>query len=174
MGQLHMSLLYAARNSRTNMFDLRVDRRKRYWRGLRNRTWLRKVVFFSVHDTNEIAGETEPWKLRIDGLKIKQSRMGRRSSPTLSPSQLSRKRRTIDIISNDAHVLQATLPTTGYVRQAELVGNCKQAIRGVIPFSSTTLWRKVADGSFPAPVKLSGGVTAWRVEDVHAWMAERS
>lgn len=78
------------------------------------------------------------------------------------------------MISNDALVLQATLPATGYVRQSELVGNRKQAIRGVIPFSPTTLWRKVADGSFPAPVKLSARVTAWRVEDVHAWMAERS
>lgn len=76
--------------------------------------------------------------------------------------------------SNEAIVVQAVLPASGYIRQAEHVGNRKQAIRGVIPFSPTTLWRKVADGSFPAPVKMSARVTAWKVEDIHAWMAERS
>jgi len=56
-----------------------------------------------------------------------------------------------------------TLPTTGYIRQAQLLA-------GVVPFSASTLWRRVRDHSFPAPVKLSAGVTAWRVEDVRAWM----
>jgi hypothetical protein len=31
----------------------------------------------------------------------------------------------------------------------------------------------VAAKRFPAPVKLSEGVTAWRVEDIRAWMTER-
>ena len=56
-----------------------------------------------------------------------------------------------------------TLPTTRYVRQAQLLA-------GVVPFSASTLWRRVRDHSFPAPVKLSAGITAWRVEDVRAWM----
>ena len=33
------------------------------------------------------------------------------------------------------------------------------------------LWRKVKAGHFPKPVKLSERVTAWRVEDVRAWLA---
>ena len=57
------------------------------------------------------------------------------------------------------------LPATGYVRQ-------KQLVPGIIPFSAATLWRKVATGKFPAPVKLSAGVTAWRVEAVRAWLDE--
>lgn len=60
------------------------------------------------------------------------------------------------------------LPTTGYVRQAQLVG--KKGVPGVIPFSPATLWRKVASGDFPKPVKLSPGVTAWKVEEVRAWL----
>jgi len=56
-----------------------------------------------------------------------------------------------------------SLPETGYVRQSQL--------KTVIPFSAATLWRKVAAKQFPAPVKLSVGVTAWRVEDIRAWMA---
>ena len=57
----------------------------------------------------------------------------------------------------------AELPQTGFVRQSELIPK-------PIPFSPATLWRKVKDGTFPAPVKLSERVTAWRVEDVRAWM----
>ncbi len=56
------------------------------------------------------------------------------------------------------------LPETGYVRQSQLLL--------FVPFSRSTLWRRVKDGSFPAPVKLSPKVTAWRVEDVRRWMAE--
>jgi predicted DNA-binding transcriptional regulator AlpA len=55
------------------------------------------------------------------------------------------------------------LPSEGYVRQAHL-------IHAVVPFSGATLWRKVKAGTFPAPVKLSERVTAWRVEDVRAWL----
>lgn len=58
------------------------------------------------------------------------------------------------------------LPTTGYVRQAQLIPT-------IVPFSSATLWRKVKVGAFPQPVKLSERITAWRVEDVRAWMDSR-
>lgn len=55
------------------------------------------------------------------------------------------------------------LPTTGYVRQAQLIGS-------ILPFSSATLWRKVKNREFPAPVKLGERITAWRVEDIRAWL----
>jgi prophage regulatory protein len=55
-----------------------------------------------------------------------------------------------------------TLPATGFVRQKQL--------EAILPFSRTTLWRRIKDGTFPAPVKLSPGCTAWRVEEVRAWM----
>lgn len=58
------------------------------------------------------------------------------------------------------------LPATGYVRQSQLIPD-------IIPFSAATLWRNVKAGTFPAPVKLSDRVTAWRVEDVRAWMESR-
>lgn len=58
------------------------------------------------------------------------------------------------------------LPATGYVRQAQLVGT-------ILPFSSSTLWRLVRSGKFPQPVKLSPGVTAWKAEDVRAWLDEQ-
>ena len=54
------------------------------------------------------------------------------------------------------------LPSTGYVRQAQL-------IPGIFPFSSATLWRKVKAGTFPKPVKLGPRITAWRIEDIRAY-----
>lgn len=57
------------------------------------------------------------------------------------------------------------LPPTGFVRQHQLLQ--------LVPFSKSTLWRFVNAGAFPAPVKLSVGITAWRVEDVRLWIAEQ-
>lgn len=57
------------------------------------------------------------------------------------------------------------LPETGFVRQRLLLR--------FVPFSKSTLWRRVKAGDFPAPVRLSAGVTAWRAEDVRRWIAGR-
>lgn len=54
------------------------------------------------------------------------------------------------------------LPEFGYVRQAQLVP-------AIFPFSAATLWRMVAAGTFPKPVKLGPRITAWRVEDIRAF-----
>lgn len=86
-----------------------------------------------------------------------------------------------------------TLPETGYIRQSQLIGESevtpeqaeanrqtgkgpKRARPGsppIIPWSSATLWRKVAAKEFVAPVKLSAGVTAWRVEAIRQWLDSR-
>lgn len=60
-------------------------------------------------------------------------------------------------------ILLGQLPAEGYVRQSQLVP-------AIVPFSAPTLWRKVKAGTFPKPVKLSQGVTAWRVDAVRAWL----
>lgn len=58
------------------------------------------------------------------------------------------------------------LPPAGYLRESQLIPH-------IVPVSSATLWRWCKAGRFPAPSKLGPRVTAWRVEDVRAWMAER-
>ena len=55
-----------------------------------------------------------------------------------------------------------TLPATGFLRQRQVLG--------FIPFSKSTLWRRVQAQTFPEPVKLSTRVTAWRAEDVREWI----
>ena len=82
----------------------------------------------------------------------------------------------------DTTTPSAGLPSTGYIRQADLIGTSavtpeeaadnrqrnrspvhpRDGRRGIVPFSSATLWRKVKTGAFPSPVKLSERVTAFR------------
>jgi predicted DNA-binding transcriptional regulator AlpA len=57
------------------------------------------------------------------------------------------------------------LPDSAFVRLAEL-------LEGVLPFSASTTWRKVREGRFPQPVKVSCQITAWRVGDVRRWLAD--
>lgn len=55
---------------------------------------------------------------------------------------------------------------TGFIRLPQVLA--------LVPISRTTLWRHVAAGTFPAPVKLFASVTAWRVEDVRSWIDAQS
>lgn len=54
------------------------------------------------------------------------------------------------------------LPETGFLRQSQVLA--------FVPISKSTLWRRVQAGTFPAPVKLSSRITAWRAEDVRRWI----
>ncbi len=65
------------------------------------------------------------------------------------------------------------LPDSGLVRESQLVRSSKNAdsVVAPLPFSAPTLWRKVAAGTFPKPIKLSDRVTCWNVGQVRAWLA---
>lgn len=68
-----------------------------------------------------------------------------------------------------------SLSDGAYIRAARLVTDSKRPeIPAPLPFSAPTLWRKVKNKTFPAPVKLSERVTAWRVGDVREWLRQRS
>lgn len=54
-----------------------------------------------------------------------------------------------------------TLPLDGYSRASQLLP--------FLPIGVSTLWKWAKTGQFPAPVKLSPTVTAWRNKDVHDW-----
>ncbi len=54
-------------------------------------------------------------------------------------------------------------PTSEYLRSAELLE--------IVPFSRATLWRMVQAEKFPAPVKVSPRITAWKRSEVEAWVA---
>ena len=58
------------------------------------------------------------------------------------------------------------LPSEGFIRVGTLA-----AILGV---SVVTVWRWSSDSRLPKPLKLSARITAWRVEDVRAWIQAHS
>lgn len=54
------------------------------------------------------------------------------------------------------------LPPQGMSRASQLLP--------FLPFGSSTLWAWSRNGRFPAPVKLSSTMTAWRNADVIEWL----
>lgn len=46
--------------------------------------------------------------------------------------------------------------------------------KGLIPVSPATIWRWVREDKFPAPIRLSGRVTAWEVAKVDAWIQSQA
>ena len=63
------------------------------------------------------------------------------------------------------------LPETGFLRVSQIIGDPKKNIPPIIPVKKTTWWQGVKSGRFPKPVKLGLRVTAWRVEDIRALIA---
>jgi hypothetical protein len=66
------------------------------------------------------------------------------------------------------------LPEIGYLRLYQILGNPKAnpPIPPIIPVSRSTWWAGVRTGRFPKPVKLSPGITVWRVEDIRTFINE--
>jgi prophage regulatory protein len=57
------------------------------------------------------------------------------------------------------------LPKTGFVRLPAII-----APHGPIPVSKSTWWAGIKAGRYPKPVKLGARITAWRVEDIRAFI----
>ena len=68
-----------------------------------------------------------------------------------------------------------TLPDSAFIRESHLVQSPKRPDRPTpLPFSGATLWRKVKNQTFPAPVKLGAKITAFKVGEVRAWLNAQS
>ena len=70
--------------------------------------------------------------------------------------------------------MDRSIPETGFLRLRQIVGDKTQGTPPIIPVSKSTWWAGVASGRFPKPVKLSPGITVWRVEDIRAFITESS
>jgi prophage regulatory protein len=72
--------------------------------------------------------------------------------------------------------LGALLPTTGFLRQPQIIGKkpigSDPGLPALVPISSSTLWEWIRIGKFPKPVKLGLRTTAWRVEDVRSYLEQ--
>ena len=60
---------------------------------------------------------------------------------------------------------QTELPATGFLRLPAII-----APHGPIPVSKSTWWAGIKAGRYPKPVKLSTRISAWRVEDIRAFI----
>lgn len=70
-----------------------------------------------------------------------------------------------------------TASTQRFIRMSGLAtipasGN-KPGRQGRYPVAAGTIWRWVKLGKFPAPVQLGPQTTAWKVEDLEAWDANK-
>lgn len=46
-------------------------------------------------------------------------------------------------------------------------------VQQVVGLSRSTIYAKVAEGSFPRPIKLGKRAVGWRESDIDAWLASR-
>ena len=60
---------------------------------------------------------------------------------------------------------QTELPKSGFLRLPAII-----APNGPIPVSKSTWWAGIKTGRYPKPVKLSTRISAWRVEDIRAFI----
>lgn len=64
------------------------------------------------------------------------------------------------------------LPETGYLRLPQIIGNpeADPPVPPIFPVSKSTWWAGVKSGRYPKPTKLGPRITAWRVEDIRAFI----
>jgi|GEM_PF-889696 len=74
----------------------------------------------------------------------------------------------IEKLSNEAYAERVshfeTLPDDAFIRLKDLLEY------SVIPFSATTIWRKVRARTFPQPEKISANIVAWRCRNIREWL----
>lgn len=66
------------------------------------------------------------------------------------------------------------LPETGWLRLKAIIGDPKAdpPIPAIVPVSKSTWWAGVKSGKYPQPVKIGTRCTAWRIEDIRAFIEQ--
>jgi prophage regulatory protein len=49
----------------------------------------------------------------------------------------------------------------------------KSEVLLLVRFSKATLHRKIKSGAFPAPLKISDRIVAWRRTEIYEWISKR-
>ncbi|MBS7348721.1 MAG: AlpA family phage regulatory protein [Comamonas sp.] len=63
------------------------------------------------------------------------------------------------------------LPDSAMLRLADFASG--KGKPGIVPASASSIWRWIKSGQFPAPIKISDKITAWRVGDIRVWLAQQ-
>jgi len=56
------------------------------------------------------------------------------------------------------------IPEEGYLRIWQIIGG--KGYPAIIPISKSTLWKRIKEGSFPAPVHLGPRTSAWLISAI--------
>jgi prophage regulatory protein len=48
------------------------------------------------------------------------------------------------------------------------------AVARVVGLSRTTIYKRIEEGRFPAPINLGERAVAWREDEIAAWIAQRT
>lgn len=65
-----------------------------------------------------------------------------------------------------------TLPSEGYVRLAQILGDPGRELPPIFPVSRATWYRGIREGEYPQPVKF-GRMSLWRAEDIRALLEKK-
>ena len=81
-------------------------------------------------------------------------------------------RQDYSVPNNYRLYLMSALPETGYLRLPQIIGDkkAKPPIPAIIPIARSTFLNGVRAGKYPKSIKLSPGVTVWKVEDIRAFI----
>ena len=64
------------------------------------------------------------------------------------------------------------IPQSGFLRVSQLIADPKRPDKTpILPFSRSTLYAKIKEGTFPAPVKLGERMSAFTAQSVRDWIA---
>ncbi len=60
------------------------------------------------------------------------------------------------------------LPSAGFLRLNQILGDPKAGIPAIIPISKSSWWAGIKAGKYPRGLKLSPRTTVWTVESIRA------
>jgi len=70
-------------------------------------------------------------------------------------------------------VNQFTTPHKGLARVSRIIsGDPSRGIEPLVPVSRATWYQMVKDGRAPKPIRLSEGVSVWRIADIEEMLAK--
>lgn len=59
-----------------------------------------------------------------------------------------------------------TIPSTGYLRIDQILGNTRKGIPALLPMCRSTWYAGIRDGKYPKSINLTERTVVWRVEDI--------
>jgi prophage regulatory protein len=78
-----------------------------------------------------------------------------------------------DTASRNRTPVAPGMPETGFLRLSQIIGDHARDLPPLIPVGRSTWWHGVKSGKYPQPVKLGPRTTAWKVEDIRAFIEKK-